>query len=154
MALSKPVLMDDGKAERKLRGRANSIDVYVGSRVRTRRTLLGLSQQKLGAALGLTFQQVQKYERGSNRIGASRLFELGRILDVPISYFYEELPESDIPENWNNARTDSEEQHPAVPNMIHKRETLELVRGYYRIENPKLRKQVYELVKTLGGMKA
>src|SRR5579862_3410669 len=69
----------------------NPVDVHVGSRVRLRRTLLGMSQEKLGDAIGLTFQQVQKYERGANRIGASRLYDLARVLDVPVSYFFEEL---------------------------------------------------------------
>src|SRR5205809_4780883 len=69
----------------------NPIDVHVGSRVRLRRNMLGLSQEKLGEAIGLTFQQVQKYERGANRIGSSRLFDLARVLDVPVSYFFEEM---------------------------------------------------------------
>ncbi|MGB1026977.1 MAG: helix-turn-helix domain-containing protein, partial [Rhodospirillaceae bacterium] len=68
-------------------GKPNPVDVHVGSRVRLRRTLLGMSQEKLGEAIGLTFQQVQKYERGANRIGASRLWDLSRVLDVPMSYF-------------------------------------------------------------------
>ena len=72
-------------------GKPNPIDVHVGTRVRLRRTLLGLSQEKLGDAIGLTFQQVQKYERGANRIGASRLFDLSRVLDVPIAYFYDAM---------------------------------------------------------------
>src|SRR4028119_625057 len=72
--------------------RPSPIDVHVGSRVRLRRTLLGMSQEKLGEALGLTFQQVQKYERGVNRIGASRLFDLSRVLDVPISFFFDDMP--------------------------------------------------------------
>jgi len=70
----------------------NPIDVHVGSRVRLRRTLLGMSQEKLGEALGLTFQQVQKYERGVNRIGASRLYHLSQILDVPVSFFFDDMP--------------------------------------------------------------
>src|SRR6188508_1301113 len=69
----------------------NPIDVHVGSRVRLRRTLLGMSQEKLGEAIGLTFQQVQKYERGANRIGASRLFDLSRVLDVPVSFFFDDM---------------------------------------------------------------
>src|SRR5476649_2712366 len=75
-------------------GRPSPIDVHVGSRIRLRRTLLGMSQERLGEALGLTFQQVQKYERGTNRVGASRLFDLSRVLDVPISFFYDDLPEA------------------------------------------------------------
>src|SRR5438067_7912867 len=74
--------------------RPSPIDVHVGSRIRLRRTLLGLSQEWLGDALGLTFQQVQKYERGVNRVGASRLFDLSRVLDVPISFFFDDLPET------------------------------------------------------------
>ena len=74
--------------------RPNPIDVHVGSRIRLRRTLIGMSQERLGEALGLTFQQVQKYERGVNRVGASRLFDLSRVLDVPISFFYDDMPES------------------------------------------------------------
>ena len=70
----------------------NPIDVHVGKRLRLRRTLLGMSQERLGELLGLTFQQVQKYERGVNRIGSSRLFELGQILDVPVSFFFDDLP--------------------------------------------------------------
>ena len=72
----------------------NPVDVHVGSRVRLRRTLLGMSQEKLGDALGLTFQQVQKYERGANRVGASRLYDLSRVLDVPVAYFFEEFGEA------------------------------------------------------------
>ena len=72
-------------------GIPNPIDVHVGGRVRLRRTLLGLSQEKLGEAIGLTFQQVQKYERGANRIGASRLFDLSRVLDVPVGYFFDDM---------------------------------------------------------------
>ena len=72
-------------------GSPNPIDVHVGSRVKLRRTLLGLSQEKLGEAIGLTFQQVQKYERGLNRIGASRLFDISKVLEVPVGFFYEDM---------------------------------------------------------------
>src|SRR4030088_71818 len=72
--------------------RSHPVDVHVGARMRQRRTLLGMSQEKLGTAVGLTFQQIQKYERGSNRIGSSRLFEFAKVLDVPVSYFFDEMP--------------------------------------------------------------
>ena len=75
-------------------GNPNPIDVHVGTRVRLRRTLLGMSQEKLGESLGLTFQQVQKYERGANRIGASRLFDLSRVLDVPVSFFFDDMSDA------------------------------------------------------------
>src|SRR5262249_58573884 len=82
----------DGRRSRRKSDKPNPIDVHVGSRVRLRRTLLGMSQEKLGEAIGLTFQQVQKYERGANRVGASRLFDLSRVLDVPVSFLFEDLP--------------------------------------------------------------
>src|SRR5215469_4848440 len=79
------------RRRRRKSDKPNPIDVHVGSRVRLRRTLLGMSQEKLGEAIGLTFQQVQKYERGANRIGASRLYDLGRVLDVPVSFFFDDI---------------------------------------------------------------
>src|ERR1700724_4341131 len=88
MARGEPVV----KADRE--SRPSPIDIHVGSRIRLRRTLLGMSQERLGEALGLTFQQVQKYERGVNRVGASRLFDLSRVLDVPISFFFDDMPDS------------------------------------------------------------
>jgi DNA-binding XRE family transcriptional regulator len=83
---------DDSDSEERSSRRANPVDVHVGSRVRLRRMLLGMSQEKLGEHLGLTFQQIQKYEKGINRIGASRLFDLSKVLAVPVQFFYEELP--------------------------------------------------------------
>src|SRR5437868_8301678 len=80
-----------GRRRRQKSDKPNPTDVHVGARVRLRRTLLGMSQEKLGEALGLTFQQVQKYERGTNRIGASRLFDLSRVLEVPVSFFFEDM---------------------------------------------------------------
>src|ERR1700681_831166 len=82
---------ENGRKRRQKSERRNPVDVHVGSRVPLRRTLLGMSQEKLGDAIGLTFQQVQKYERGANRIGASRLFDLSRVLDVPVSFFFEDM---------------------------------------------------------------
>src|ERR1700709_409484 len=98
--------MADEHAERPDReSRPSPIDIHVGSRVRLRRTLLGMSQEKLGEAIGLTFQQVQKYERGANRIGASRLFDLSRVLDVPVSFFFDDMAterlNSDVEESSN-----------------------------------------------------
>ncbi len=124
------------------------IDIHVGSRVRLRRTLLGMSQEKLGRALGLTFQQIQKYERGANRIGSSRLYKLSRIMDVPVSFFFEEMPD----ETASRARALREKTGETFKTeQLSKRETLELVRAYYRIENPKVRKRIFELVKAVGG---
>ena len=126
----------------------NPIDVHVGKRVRLRRTLLGMSQEKLGKAINLTFQQVQKYERGANRIGSSRLYQLSQVLDIPVSYFFDDLP----PEitgtktpGLADAKVASFDGDPLV-----KRETLELVRAYYRITEPSVRKRVFELVKAVA----
>ena len=111
-------------------GIPNPIDVHVGSRVRLRRTLLGLSQEKLGEAIGLTFQQVQKYERGANRIGASRLFDLSRVLDVPIGYFFEDMSDEVAARSPRLIRGLAETPEPYEPDPMAKRETLELVRAY------------------------
>ena len=108
------------------------VDVHVGNQVRARRTILGISQEKLGEALGLTFQQIQKNEKGLNRIGASRLYELSHILDVPIHYFFEGI---------DDARSEGGD------NMLANRETLKLVGAYYRIKSGRVRKRLYELVK-------
>jgi transcriptional regulator with XRE-family HTH domain len=131
--------------------RPSPIDVHVGSRVRLRRTLLGMSQEKLGEALGLTFQQVQKYERGVNRIGASRLFDLARVLDVPIGFFFDDLPDA-MGGNMAGARRAlgfADSQDSFEDDTLHRRETLELVRAYYRITDPSVRKRVFELIKSL-----
>ncbi len=132
-------------------GKPNPVDVHVGGRVRLRRTLLGLSQEKLGEAIGLTFQQVQKYERGANRIGASRLWDLSRVLDCPVSYFFEDMGEevkAASPRNLTD-RTAEPEQGDADP--MTKRETLELVRAYYKITDPHVRRRIYELAKSLAA---
>ena len=130
--------------------RPRPVDAHVGSRVRLRRTLLGMSQEKLAAALGLTFQQVQKNERGTNRIASSRLFDLSTILDVRIQYFFDEMPA----ETAASARSHGIGAPKAAADIeidpLAKRETLELVRAYYRIKSPSVRKKVYGLAKTLG----
>jgi transcriptional regulator with XRE-family HTH domain len=131
-------------------GRPNPVDVHVGARVRLRRTLLGMSQEKLGDAIGLTFQQVQKYERGANRIGSSRLFDLSRVLDVPIEFFFDEMP-GDVAAN-SPAQTRGMAEEPVSYELdpMAKRETLELVRAYYKITDPRVRRRVFELVKALS----
>jgi transcriptional regulator with XRE-family HTH domain len=127
-------------------GRPNPVDVHVGSRVRLRRTLLGMSQEKLADALGLTFQQVQKYERGANRIGASRLHQLSRILEVPVSFFFEEMGVSPPAAAQPGDDAAGFEHDPMT-----KRETLELVRAYYRIPDEKVRKRIFEMVKAVAA---
>lgn len=132
-------------------GVANPVDQHVGSRLRQRRTLLGLSQEKLGDAVGLTFQQIQKYEKGANRIGASRLYQFSEVLDVDVSYFFDEMP-ADIRTRRGayNAGLQDQDQESLQPNPMARRETLELVRYYYRITDPAVRRNVFELAKTLA----
>ncbi|MDH3473391.1 MAG: helix-turn-helix domain-containing protein [Rhodospirillales bacterium] len=132
-------------------GSPNPIDVHVGSRVRLRRTLLGMSQEKLGEAIGLTFQQVQKYERGSNRIGASRLFDLARVLDVPVGFFFDDMSEDVAARSPGQAKGKPAEPVGIQPNPMAKRETLELVRAYYKISDSSVRKRLFEMVKALGA---
>ncbi len=132
-------------------GKPNPIDVHVGSRVRLRRTLLGMSQEKLGEAIGLTFQQVQKYERGANRIGASRLYDLSRVLDVPVSFFFDDMPDQIQQQSPRLIAGVAEEPAEFEADPLSKRETLELVRAYYRIADPGVRKRVFELAKALAN---
>lgn len=131
-------------------GESNPIDIHVGTRLRHRRTLLGMSQGKLGETVGLTFQQIQKYERGANRIGASRLYDLSRVLDVPISYFFEEMPTELSHDRYKEVSQQLSTDVSAfeTDNMT-RRETLELVRNYYQITNPAIRRRVFELTKVL-----
>ena len=141
-----------GNTGRPKTGKPNPIDVHVGSRVRLRRTLLGMSQEKLGEAIGLTFQQVQKYERGANRIGASRLFDLSRVLDVPVSFFFDDMPaDAEMPGEEAVASYVEEKSGGYEPDPMAKRETLELVRAYYRINDASVRKRLFELTKAVAN---
>lgn len=127
----------------------NPVDVHVGGRIRLRRTLLGLSQEKLGNAVGLTFQQIQKYERGANRVGASRLYQFSNVLDVPVSFFYDDMA-SDV--KSSQPGLSEGEREPFDQEHFGRRETLELVRAYYAISNPAIRKRIYELTKSVARM--
>lgn len=125
----------------------NPIDVHVGARLRLRRTLLGLSQEKLGDAVGITFQQLQKYERGSNRISASRLFNLAQVLQVSVAFFFDDMPVPGAKVSDEPAPLSETDEFESMA----RRETLELVRAYYRITDPSVRKRTFDLVKALGG---
>lgn len=136
------------------------IDSHVGSRIRLRRTLMGMSQERLGEALGLTFQQVQKYERGVNRVGASRLFDLSRVLDVSISFFFDDMPEpiANLHGNHHTTRAaggfaETQDSFGADDTMS-RRETQELARAYFRITDPAIRKRVFDLIKSMGPPEA
>jgi transcriptional regulator with XRE-family HTH domain len=124
----------------------NPIDKHVGSRVRMRRMMLGMSQEKLGDALGLTFQQVQKYEKGTNRIGASRLQQISQILQVPVAFFFEGAPSiHPLPEGMKDAPS------PAyVSDFLATSEGLALTKAFTRIKEPKLRRRIVDLVEEIA----
>jgi len=124
---------------------ANPIDGQVGNRVRLRRMLVGMSQERLGEHLGLTFQQVQKYEKGVNRIGAGRLFQVAQILGVPISYFYEGVIEQSAESMRKGDATT-----PPVMEFLSSGEGLQLTLAFMRIKDSKVRKRVIDLVKSLA----
>ena len=134
-------------------GAPNPVDVHVGNRIRLRRTLLKLSQDKLASLLGLTFQQVQKYERGVNRVGASRLWDISKVLEAPIGFFFEDMDKdvaNQSPRMFNaidaeNEFLEEEEETYSVDPMQRK-ETLELVKAYYKIQNRKAAKHLYDLI--------
>jgi transcriptional regulator with XRE-family HTH domain len=134
------------------KGFPNPIDVHVGARIRLRRTLLGISQTTLAEAMGLTFQQVQKYEKGTNRVSSSRLVDVANALDVEVPYFFEEMSatvQGQTPAmlmDVKNLPRPSDEKNPMA-----KRETLELVRAYYRITDPAVRKRMFELTKAVAS---
>ena len=128
--------------------RATPVDVHVGSRIRLRRTMRGMSQAKLGDTIGLTFQQVQRYESGADRVAASRLFELSKALDVAVSYFFDDMPE----ETAGPKGRRREALKPFAADPLIERETLELVRAYYRIPNTLVRTRLRELAKELVDM--
>ncbi len=138
------------------RGRAspgpNPIDIHVGKRFRERRTVLGMSQHDVGRLLGVTFQQVQKNERGANRFSASRLYEAARVLDVPVGYFFEDMPAEVSTHGRKHMQGVAEGPAPAFDlDPMAKRETLELVRAYYRITDPGVRKRIFELTKAVAS---
>lgn len=131
------------------------IDVSIGSRLRLRRLAMGFSQETLARALGITFQQIQKYERGTNRVFASRLFLLARVLRVPVSYFFQGLHsagESNGTEGLGGSHTASAEE--GVQDLLGKSDTLKLIQAYNKITDPTVRRQIYALVRTVGEQDA
>jgi transcriptional regulator with XRE-family HTH domain len=143
-----PSNVDDPREDRGTR-RANPIDAHVGNRVRLRRMLLGISQERLGEQLGLTFQQVQKYEKGVNRIGASRLWDLANVLEVPIEYFYQEAPGSSagsaLPVGFREPAA-----QPFRWDVSPTRDSVELNNAFARISDAKTRRAILDLVRSLA----
>jgi transcriptional regulator with XRE-family HTH domain len=126
----------------------NPIDKHVGSRVRMRRMMVSMSQEKLGDALGLTFQQVQKYEKGTNRIGASRLQQISLILKVPVSFFFEGAP-GPSSDGFGEAASPS-----YLTDFLTSTEGFALTKAFMRISNTRLRRRIIELVQEMGGEEA
>ena len=146
--------LDEERTERNFRiTNNNAVDMHVGKRVRLRRTLLGMSQEQLGTELNITFQQVQKYERGANRISASRLWDISQILDVPINYFFDDMTENTMqssPRRISRSGDIVDLTDEQIKDPMARRETLELVRTYYSIEKPLVRKRISEMVKSIA----
>lgn len=123
------------------------VDVHVGKRVRLRRMIVGMTQTDLGNALNITFQQVQKYEQGANRIGSSRIYRISKILGVPVSFFFDDMP-NNITDNF--AETLEQLENDINDNNMARKETLNLVRNYYSIDNEGVRRNLYNLVKSMS----
>ena len=126
------------------------VDVHVGGRVRLRRRLLGMNQTQVAESLGVTFQQLQKNESGANRVGASRLYDLSRVLGVPVSYFFEDMPSGVLGGRGRGEKgTAGKKASPRESDPFARRETLKLVRAYYRIGSPKVRELLLALAKDI-----
>nr|CAD6603379.1 XRE family transcriptional regulator [Rhizobium sp. TCK] len=126
----------------------NPIDIHVGSRIRLRRTMLGMSQEKLGESLGITFQQIQKYEKGTNRVGASRLQNISSILNVPVSFFFEDAPGEN---RASPAGMEEASSSNFVVDFLSSSEGLQLNRAFVKISDPKVRRRIVDLVKALAA---
>lgn len=140
--------------KRKTKGIPDYIDRHVGKRLRVRRSLLGISQEKLAEAVGVTFQQIQKYERGTNRVSASRLLKFSQLLQVPIDYFYDQLEQENessfgMSDNKQEA-FESNDGKISEDNVMEQKETIELVRAYYSVSDQKVRKDILKFIKTMA----
>ena len=137
--------------KRKTKGTPDNVDVHVGQRLRVRRSLLGMSQEKLAEAIGLTFQQIQKYERGINRISAGRLFQFSKILDVPVGYFYDKIGGSNETANYVGLSDNQQEAFGGEEDIMQSKETIELVRAYYALGDATKRKEALRFFKAMSG---
>ena len=149
---SVPVLANSEELYETSGRKPNPVDVHVGSRVRHRRMIIGMSQEKLGEKMNLTFQQIQKYEKGTNRIGASRLFQLSKILDVPVGYFFEDAFANSTPA-YAAPGLREPEQEGFLLDFINSREGLDLNRAFSKIQDAKVRRRLIDLVRALSEEK-
>lgn len=143
------------------KGEPNPIDIHVGRRIKLRRTTLGMSQEKLAALLGLTFQQVQKYERGSNRVGCSRIWDIANVLDVSVDFFFAEVDGEVAQQSPRLLGRPFKQDFPLFDRFINdddkeeldpmmRQETIELVRAYYKISNRKVAQNLHDLVLSMS----
>ena len=132
-----------------VRRKPHPTDTHVGSRLRYRRMIIGMSQEKLGERMNLTFQQIQKYEKGTNRIGASRLFQLSKVLDVPVGYFFEDAFAQSSPAT--DAGEEGAEPLDEVQEFVRSKEGLSLIRTFLGISDPRVRTRVIALIKTMAN---
>ena len=126
----------------------NPIDIHVGSRVRLRRMMRGMSQEKLGEQLGITFQQIQKYEKGTNRIGASRLQHIARVLTVPVAFFFEDAPGAPAPAAGGMSEPKSASY---IVDFLSSSEGIQLNKAFVRVKDAKLRRRIIDLVRAMAG---
>ncbi len=126
----------------------NPIDIHVGKRVRLRRNILRITQKELGEMLGLAFQQIQKYEKGDNRISASRLWDISKVLGVPVGFFYEEIDDETDAQSPRPKNDDEEYLKELTNDPMQREETLKLVRAYYKIHNRTLAKNILNVIET------
>jgi transcriptional regulator with XRE-family HTH domain len=130
----------------------NPVDIHVGSRLRMRRSMMGMSQESLADSVGLTFQQVQKYERGSNRVSASRLYQFSKILDVPVAYFFDRYGEGDKKSGiLSYGMADNDQEQILSDDILMERETHEILRVYYSIKDEKKRREILHIVKSMAN---
>ena len=137
--------------KRKTKGSPDEVDIHVGQRLRIRRSLLGMSQEKLAEAVGITFQQIQKYERGTNRVSAGRLFQFSRILDIPVTYFYDQFVAS-TPSSQGLSDNEQDDfcGHVGAEDLMQRKETLDLVRSYYSIDDEDARKDILRFIRSMS----
>jgi transcriptional regulator with XRE-family HTH domain len=143
----KPIKFGEENMVEQNKKKPNPTDVHVGSRIRLRRNMLGMSQEKLGENLGITFQQIQKYEKGTNRVGASRLQAIASILGVPVAFFFEDVPGQDTAAGRGFAEDDAGD---SILGFCASPEGIQLIRAFVRITDPKVRRRIIDLVKTLS----
>ena len=153
------------KVDKKTKSAPDPVDIHVGNRLRARRILLGISQEKLADSVDLTFQQVQKYERGTNRISASRLYQFAKILDVPVAYFFEKFAgnsNDEFAQSQDNLaygmsdntqasfEDDTGEEDKLSADILYRKETLDLIRAYYSVRNEDIRKDFLKIIKSMA----